>query len=242
MPAAPAPATTTRVSSMRRFVSTSAFRNAAPLMIAVPCWSSWKTGMSISAISRSSISKHSGARMSSRLIPPKVGSSSFTVWITSSGSSVASSMSNTSMPAKRLNRTPLPSITGLPASAPDVAEPEHRGAVRDHRDQVPARGVQEGVVRAASGSRDRAPRPRACRPSRGRAAVCTLLVGTTWILPGRPFRWYSSACSLDGQLVLACAMGPPAWTVQADRPLGGGGRDYHREFGGLGRSRPGSSG
>ena len=61
--------------------------------------------------------------MSSRLIPPKVGSSSFTVRMICSASSVPSSMSNTSIPAKRLNRTPLPSITGLPASAPMLPSP-----------------------------------------------------------------------------------------------------------------------
>ena len=76
MPAAPAPAKTTFTSSILRLVSSSAFRNAAPEMIAVPCWSSWKTGMSTLAISLSSISKQSGARMSSRLMPPNVGSSS----------------------------------------------------------------------------------------------------------------------------------------------------------------------
>ena len=50
-------------------------------------------------------------------------------------------MSNTSMPANFLKRTALPSITGLQASAPMLPRPEHRGAVRDHRDQVAARGV-----------------------------------------------------------------------------------------------------
>jgi hypothetical protein len=92
-------------------------------MIAVPCWSSWKTGIDISFFSRRSISKHSGALMSSRLMPPKVGSRLRTVRMISSGSCVASSMSKTSMPAKRLNRTPLPSITGLPASAPMSPRP-----------------------------------------------------------------------------------------------------------------------
>ena len=45
------------------------------MMIAVPCWSSWKTGMSSSSRSRSSTSKQAGAPMSSRLMPPKVGAS-----------------------------------------------------------------------------------------------------------------------------------------------------------------------
>ncbi len=61
--------------------------------------------------------------MSSRLMPPKVGSSSSQALMTSSGSSVFSSMSNTSTPANRLKRTPLPSITGLPARAPMLPRP-----------------------------------------------------------------------------------------------------------------------
>ena len=41
----------------------------------------------------------------------------------SSGFFVFSSMSNTSMSANLLNRTPLPSMTGLPASAPISPSP-----------------------------------------------------------------------------------------------------------------------
>ena len=40
-----------------------------------------------------------------------------------SGSFSAISMSNTSMPANFLNSTPLPSITGLPASGPMLPSP-----------------------------------------------------------------------------------------------------------------------
>ena len=61
--------------------------------------------------------------MSSRLMPPKVGSMSWQKRIISSASVVSTSMSNTSMSAKRLKRTPLPSITGLPASAPMLPRP-----------------------------------------------------------------------------------------------------------------------
>ena len=69
-PAAPAPTTTTRTSSARLPTSFSAFTSAASTTIAVPCWSSWNTGMSSSARSRPSISKQRGAAMSSRLMPP----------------------------------------------------------------------------------------------------------------------------------------------------------------------------
>ena len=97
--------------------------SAAAATIAVPCWSSWNTGIFIRSRSFVSISKHSGALMSSRLIPPKVGSSEAMVSTSLSGSVSSISMSNTSMPANFLNRQPLPSITGLPASAPMLPRP-----------------------------------------------------------------------------------------------------------------------
>ena len=79
--------------------------------------------MFIVFLSVSSISKHSGALMSSRLIPPKVGSSIWTALMISFGSSELSSMSNTSMSANRLKRSPFPSITGFPATAPMLPRP-----------------------------------------------------------------------------------------------------------------------
>jgi len=71
-PAAPAPTTTTLTSAASLPTTRSALTSAARTTIAVPCWSSWKTGMSSSALSRRSISKHRGAAMSSRFMPPKV--------------------------------------------------------------------------------------------------------------------------------------------------------------------------
>src|SRR5438445_12460907 len=61
--------------------------------------------------------------MSSRLMPPSVGSSAAIMSTSLSGSFSASSMSNTSMPANFLNRQPLPSMTGLPASGPMSPSP-----------------------------------------------------------------------------------------------------------------------
>ena len=103
--------------------SSQALSRAAPLMIAVPCWSSWKTGMSSASTSRFSTSKHSGALMSSRLIPPNVGAMRLTTSTSSSTSFASTSMSKTSMPANFLKRTPLPSITGLPARGPMLPSP-----------------------------------------------------------------------------------------------------------------------
>ena len=71
MAAAPAPEVTTFTSS--RFLPTTfrALVSPARVMMAVPCWSSWKMGMSHFSFSFRSISKHRGAAMSSRLMPPK---------------------------------------------------------------------------------------------------------------------------------------------------------------------------
>ena len=122
-PAAPAPRITTRTCARLFPCISSALISPAVAMIAVPCWSSWKQGMSSASTRRSSISKHSGALMSSRLMPPKVGAISLTAWMNCSGSFVATSMSKTSIPAKRLKRTPFPSITGFPARAPMSPRP-----------------------------------------------------------------------------------------------------------------------
>jgi hypothetical protein len=73
MPAEPAPLQTSFTVFMSRPVRSSALITAATVMIAVPCWSSWNTGMFISSRSRCSMMKQSGALMSSRFIPPKAG-------------------------------------------------------------------------------------------------------------------------------------------------------------------------
>ena len=121
--AAPAPEVTILTSASFLPLSSSALVIAAATMIAVPCWSSWNTGIFMRALSCASISKHSGPLMSSRLMPPKVGSSAATVSTTRSTVSAAISMSNTSMPANFLNRTALPSITGFDASGPILPRP-----------------------------------------------------------------------------------------------------------------------
>ena len=121
--AAPAPEATILTLAMSLPAIARAFWTAAPTMIAVPCWSSWKTGMAMRSRSCASTSKHSGALMSSRLMPPKVGSSAATTSTRRSTFFSATSMSNTSIPANFLNRTALPSITGLEASGPMSPRP-----------------------------------------------------------------------------------------------------------------------
>ena len=50
------------------------------------------------------------------------------------------------MPANFLNRTDLPSITGLAASGADIAKPKNSAAIGDHRHEVAARGVAAGSL------------------------------------------------------------------------------------------------
>ncbi|CUI65493.1 Uncharacterised protein [Achromobacter aegrifaciens] len=96
---------------------------AADTQIAVPCWSSWKTGIFMRSRSLRSTVKHSGALMSSRLIPPKVASRPAMISTSLSGSVSLISISKTSRPANFLNSTALPSITGLEANAPMLPRP-----------------------------------------------------------------------------------------------------------------------
>ena len=101
----------------------SALVAAAPTTIAVPCWSSWNTGIFILSRHSRSTMKQSGALMSSRLIAPNVGSSAVTISASFTGSFSSTSMSKQSMLANFLKSTDLPSITGLDASAPMLPSP-----------------------------------------------------------------------------------------------------------------------
>ncbi len=121
--AAPAPLTTSLRSSIFFPASSVAFNKPAPVMMAVPCWSSCMTGISSSFLSRSSISKHSGALISSKLMPPKVGEINLTVCTNLSTSLVLTSMSKTSTSPNILKSNPFPSITGLPDSGPISPSP-----------------------------------------------------------------------------------------------------------------------
>ena len=123
VPAAPAPDSAMRTSDSCLPTTRSALVSAASTTIAVPCWSSWNTGMSSRSRSRASISKHFGAAMSSRLIPPNTGAISSTVRTISSGSWVARQIGQASMLANRLNSAALPSITGSAASGPRLPSP-----------------------------------------------------------------------------------------------------------------------
>ena len=123
MPAAPAPDITTRMSSIFLPTTRSALVSAASTTMAVPCWSSWKTGMSRASRSRASISKQRGAEMSSRLMPAKPGAMALTISTIASESWVSRQIGQASMPAKRLKRAALPSMTGSAAIGPMLPRP-----------------------------------------------------------------------------------------------------------------------
>ena len=158
VPAAPAPDSTIRTSSMRLPTTRSAFVSAATTTIAVPCWSSWNTGMSRRSRSRRSTSKHRGALMSSRLMPANTGAIAHTVSTIWSTSVVSSAIGNASMSANCLNRTALPSMTGSAASGPTSPRPSTA---------VPS--VTTAIVLRLIVSR---------RASSGRAAIASLIRAT----------------------------------------------------------------
>ena len=114
----------------------SALSSAASTTIAVPCWSSWKTGMSSSSRSRRSISKQRGAAMSSRLMPPNVGATALTNATISSTSLVSRHSGKASTPRELLEQHRLALHDRHRGLRADVAEPEHGGAVGDDRDRV----------------------------------------------------------------------------------------------------------
>ena len=147
VPAAPAPDMTIRTSSILFSTTRRALYRAARTTMAVPCWSSWNTGMSSSSRSRRSISKQRGAEMSSRLMPANPGATAsghrddlvdvLGVQAQRPGIDVAEPLEQRGLALHHRKR-------GL---RPDVAEAEHRRAVGDHRDAVPLDGEPAGVLR-----------------------------------------------------------------------------------------------
>ena len=92
--------------------------------MAVPCWSSWNTGMSSASTRRRSTSKQRGAEMSSRLMPPNAGAMRITVSTISSTSCVSRQTGTAFTPPNALNSAHLPSMTGRAASGPMLPKPK----------------------------------------------------------------------------------------------------------------------
>ena len=147
MPAAPAPLQTSLVVAISRPVRSSALIRPAAAMMAVPCWSSWKTGMSSSSRSRCSMTKHSGALMSSRLMPPQPAPSSLTQLMNSSGSSVETSRSIEFDVGKALEQHRLAFHHRLCRQRAAIAEPEDGRAVGDDGDEIALHRVVVGPAR-----------------------------------------------------------------------------------------------
>ena len=145
-PAAPSPTITIRMSSIRWPVSVSALSSAASTTTAVPCWSSWKTGMSSSAFSRSSISKQRGAEMSSRLMPPKPGAIALTTRDDLVGVLGVEADRERVDAGELLEQHRLALHHRHRRARADVAEAEHRGAVGDDGHRVALDRVLEGLV------------------------------------------------------------------------------------------------
>ena len=96
--------------------------------------------MAMRAFRRSSTSKHSGALMSSRLMPPKVGSSA-AITSTSLSTFYLVDLDVEDVDAgELLEQDRLALHHGLGGERADVAEAQHGGAVGDDRDEVLARG------------------------------------------------------------------------------------------------------
>ena len=177
--AAPAPETTTFiVGQLLARRARRAFISAAPEMIAVPCWSSWNTGICMRSRSAASISKHSGALMSSRLMPPNVGSSAATV------SMKRVDVLRVELEVEHVDVGELLEQAGLAlhhrlaGERADVAEAEHRGAVGDDRDQVAARRVL-------------------LRRARGRAAISRHGSATPGVYASERSRWRDERLGRD---------------------------------------------
>ena len=123
IPAEPAPFTTALISVISLPTTFRALSTDASTTTAVPCWSSWNTGISHSSLNLLSISIHLGADISSRLTPPNEPAIILTVFTISSTSFERTQSGNASTSANTLNNAHLPSITGIPASGPISPSP-----------------------------------------------------------------------------------------------------------------------
>jgi hypothetical protein len=94
------------------------------------------TGMSSNSCKRCSMMKHSGALMSSRLMPPQPLPRNLTQLMTSSGSSLETFEIDRVDVGEALEQHRLAFHHGLGGERTAIAEPEDRGAVGDHGNEV----------------------------------------------------------------------------------------------------------
>src|SRR5690606_14311686 len=145
--------------------------------------------------------------MSSRLMPPSVGSSAAMMSTSLSGSVSASSMSKTSMPANFLNRHPLPSMTGLAASGPILPRPSTAVPLVI----TPTRFDREVYMDAACSPSAWMDMQATATPgeyaSERSSWLASGFVGMTEILPGDGLAWQSKA-SLARSALAAMSTAP----------------------------------
>ena len=146
MPAAPAPAMAMRTCGSFLPTTRSAFVSAASTTIAVPCWSSWNTGMSSSPRSRRSTSKQRGALMSSRLMPPNPGAISCTARTISSTSCAVEADRPGVDAGEPLEQDRFALHDGQRGVGADVAQAEHGRAVGDHGHRVALDGQPARIL------------------------------------------------------------------------------------------------
>src|SRR5207245_11419940 len=136
MAAAPAPANTILTCAMSFCTSSSAFRSAAPEMIAVPCWSSWNTGIERVAQLLFDVETVGGADVLKVDAPhgrlEQLAESDDVVRVLRAHLQVEHVGVR-----ERLEQDPLALHHRLPRDRPDVAEPQHRPAVVPHAHQLP---------------------------------------------------------------------------------------------------------
>ena len=159
--------------------------------------------MSNSSFNLLSISKASGALISSKLIPPKVGAIAFTVSTNLSTSVASTSISKTSISAKILNNNPLPSITGFDAKGPISPKPKTAVPFDITATKFPFAVYLYALFGSFSISKHGAATPGEYANDKS-CCVAYFFVGTTSIFPGFGFAWYNKASRLflDSLIVL----------------------------------------
>ena len=118
----------------------------------------------------------------------EAGGDALTIRTISSVSWVSRQIGQASMPANRLNRAALPSMTGSAAAGPMLPRPEHGRTVGDHGDAVALDGQPAGVLGVARRSPCRPGPHRGCRPWRGRHGCGSGAFDAISILPPRCIR------------------------------------------------------
>ena len=147
----------------------SALSRAAPEMMAVPCWSSWKTGMSQLFLSASSISKHSG-RLDVLEVDAAEGRREHLAEADDLLGVLGVDLDVEDVDVgEAFEEDALALHHRLAGQGADVAETEDGGAVGDHRHEIALVGVLVDQLGVAWRSRDRARRRRGCRPATDRA-------------------------------------------------------------------------